>query len=203
MTNFCKSRVGMGSNIAAMAKMSEEQILVERFRRGDDSAFDEIVEQHGAEIAAFANRLLGWPQDVDDVVQEVFLAAFKGLTTFRGDCRLRSWLFTITINECRHHRRRLSRLRLLRIEEDGPHLYLSEDAEMVAIDAESFTRVRRAVRALPGKYREVIVLRYLQGLETTEVCRLLGITANALNVRLSRARERLKNDLDNVKKETP
>jgi RNA polymerase sigma factor (sigma-70 family) len=203
MRNSCKSGGPTGSNMTAMAKMSEEQILVERFRRGDDAAFDEIVEQHGAEIAALANRLLGWPQDVDDVIQEVFLAAFRGLATFRGECRLRSWLFTITINKCRHHRRRLSRLRLIRIDEAGSHLYVNRDATMAAIDAESLGRVRRAVRTLPDKYREAVVLRYLQGLDTSEVCRLLGITANALNVRLSRARERLKHDLDNLIEVTP
>ena len=65
--------------MSAMAKVTEEQDLVERFRRGDDSAFDRIVEQHAAEVAALANRLLGWPGEVDDVVQEVFVAAFLGL----------------------------------------------------------------------------------------------------------------------------
>lgn len=186
-----------------MAKISEEQILVERFRRGDDSAFDRIVERHAAEIAALANRLLGWPQDVDDVVQDVFLAAFTGLKTFRGDCRLRSWFFTITINKCRHHRRRLGRMRSVRFDEAAPSLYLNENAEMAAIDTESSDRVGRAVRALPTKYREVVVLRYLQGLETAEICRLLGITMNTLNVRLNRARARLKDDLSEVIKETP
>jgi RNA polymerase sigma factor (sigma-70 family) len=57
------------------------------------------------------------------------------------------------------------------------------------------------VRALPAKYREVVVLRYLQGLETAEICRLLTITANALNVRLNRAREKLKGDLNELLKE--
>ena len=54
-----------------MAKVCEELALVERFRRGDDSAFDRIVAQYSADVAALANRLLGWPGDVDDVVQEV------------------------------------------------------------------------------------------------------------------------------------
>jgi len=176
---------------------------VDRFRQGDDSAFDRIVQRHAADVAALANRLLGWPQDVDDIVQEVFLAALAGLKTFRGDCRLRSWLFTITINKCRRHCRRLKRHRQgPGIAEAVPNLYLNENAEMAAIDAESFARVRRAVRALPTKYREVVVLRYLQGLETAEICRLLGITTNALNVRLSRARDRLKDDLKELTRET-
>ena len=178
-----------------MAKVSEEQILVERFGRGDDSAFDRIVERYAAEVAALANRLLGWPQDVDDVVQEVFMAAFLGLRKFRGDCRLRTWLFTITINKCRRHRRHLQRRRSSRLDETAPNLCLNEHAEMVAIDTETFAQVRRTVRALPARYREVVVLRYLQGLETAEICRLLGISTNTLNVRLNRARKRLKDDL--------
>jgi RNA polymerase sigma-70 factor (ECF subfamily) len=184
-----------------MAKKPEEQMLVERFHRGDDSAFDRIVERHAAEVAALANRLLGWPQDVDDIVQEVFLAALAGLKTFRGDCRLRSWLFTITLNKCRHHRRRLSRRRSLRIDKTAMNLCLNENAEMMAIDAESLARVRQSVRALPAKYREVVVLRYLPGLETAEICRLLGVTTNTLNVRLTRARKRLKDDLNGLMKE--
>jgi RNA polymerase sigma-70 factor (ECF subfamily) len=190
--------------MAAMAKMTEEQILVERFCRGENSAFDRIVERYAADIAALANRLLGWPQDVDDVVQDVFVAAFRGLRDFRGDCRLRTWLFTITVNRCRHYRRRyLRHARATRSDEATPSVGLSNDAQLVAIDTERFARVRQAVRALPVKYREVVVLRYLQGLETPEICRLLKITTNALNVRLNRARERLRYDLSELIEEEP
>ena len=170
-------------------------MLLERFNRGDEAAFDRIVTRYAAEVAALANRLLGWPQDVDDVVQDVFLAAFTGLRKFRGDCKLRTWLFTITVNTCRRHRRRLRCRRSVPLDDAAPNLYLNEHAEMAAIDTETFARVRRAVRALPARYREVVVLRYLQGLETTEICRLLGISTNAMNVRLNRARKRLKDDL--------
>lgn len=199
---FCNVCPTAGSNIAVMAKISEEQILVERFCRGENSAFDRIVERYAADIAALANRLLGWPQDVDDVVQDVFVAAFRGLREFRGDCRLRSWLFTITINRCRHHRRRyLRHARQIRTTETSLCCGLNEDARAAAIDTERFSRVRRAVRALPAKYREVVVLRYLQEMETTEICRLLGITSNALNVRLNRARERLRDNLSRLLEE--
>jgi RNA polymerase sigma-70 factor (ECF subfamily) len=108
--------------MTAMANRPEEQALVERFCRGEDSAFDRIVEVHGAEVAALAYRLLGWRQDVDDVVQEVFVAAFKGLKRFRGDCSLRTWLFTITVSKCRTHRyRRLFRLRRVTMDNEELH----------------------------------------------------------------------------------
>jgi len=179
-----------------MAKVCEELALVERFRRGDDSAFDPIVERYSAEVAALANRLLGWPGDVDDVVQEVFVAAWTGLKKFRGDSGLRTWLFAVTVNECRSHRfRRRRRLRAVALEEARAVESRERRGEEAAMDRETFARVRQAVRKLPQKYREIIVLRYLQGLEIEEICRLLGITSNAAQVRLNRARKRLREQL--------
>ena len=169
---------------------------MERFRRGDDSAFEQIVESYGAEIAAFANRLLGWPQDVEDVVQDVFVAAFKGLKRFRGDSSLRTWLFTITVSKCRTHRyKRFLRLRPLPTDGEECHPSSNVGSDGHAIDAETSLRVRKAVRTLPPKYREPIVLRYLQGLETTEICKLLRISTNSLHVRLNRAKKRLRETL--------
>ncbi len=185
-----------------MAKVTEELALVERFRRGDDSAFEEIVEQHAAEVAALANRLLGWPGDVDDVVQEVFVAALAGLKKFRGESSLRTWLFTITVNKCRRYRfRRLRRLRRVTMENAETVESRERGGDRQAMDQETFARVRQAVQRLPRKYREIVVLRYLQGLEPREICELLGITANVLQVRLNRARKRLKEQLGDLLEE--
>lgn len=179
-----------------MAQTSEELDLAAQFRRGDDSAFDRIVERHSAEVAALANRLLGWPGDVDDVVQEVFLSAFLGLRKFRGDCRLRTWLFTITVNKCRslRFRRRRSLLRAM-VNASAATVQVGPGGDEAAMDEETFARVRQAVQALPQKYREVTVLRYLQGLKTQEICEMLGATNNTIEVRLNRARARLKEQL--------
>jgi RNA polymerase sigma-70 factor (ECF subfamily) len=185
--------------MTAMAKDPEEQALVERFRRGDDSAFDRIVERHSAEIAALADRLLAWPQDVDDIVQEVFIAAFVGLKKFRGDSRLRTWLFTITINKCRSHRQRWrSRRRRMGMVGAEADPRCDGDAARAALADESCAEVRRAVGALPQKYREVVVLRYLEGLGTDEICDLLAITANAMQVRLNRAKKKLRQTLNGI-----
>jgi len=184
-----------------MAKVCEDLALVERFRRGEDSAFDRIVEQHAAEVAALANRLLGWPGDVDDIVQDVFVAAFVGLKKFRGESSLRTWLFTITVNQCRRCRFRRRRLRPVALEEAGTVESPDRGGDKAAMDQETFARVRRAVQALPQKYREVVALTYLQGLEAGEVCRLLGITTNVLQVRLTRARKRLRDRLGDLLEE--
>jgi len=173
--------------------------LVAQFRRGDDSAFDRIVEQHSAEVAALANRLLAWPGDVDDIVQEVFLSAFLGLRKFRGECRLRTWLFTITVNKCRSLQFRRRRF-LPRVVADDPEATVGRGSsgDKAAMEKETFDRVRRAVQRLPQKYREVTVLRYLQGLDTEEICELLGITVNTMQVRLNRARAKLREQLGDL-----
>ena len=184
-----KSLAGAAHNDA------NHKLLVEKFIQGDDSAFDRIVQQNRTEVAALANRLLGWPGDVEDVVQNIFLAAFVGLKKFRGRSSLKTWLFTITINECRNYRyRQMLRLRLFsRASEKASHS--SAAADVTATKRESFEKVRRAVKALPAKYREPVVLKYLQQLASDEIARILGISAGTLQVRLSRARKKLKETL--------
>ena len=175
-----------------MAEKIDDELLVERFNRGDESVFDRIVEQYSAYVEVLANRLLGWPGEVEDVTQDIFLAAFLGLKKFRCECSLKTWLFTITINKCRSYRyRRMLHLRRFSQASDK----VARSADKTPMNTEDFNRVRRAVAALPAKYREAVVLRYLQELPTDQIIRILGISKNTLHVRLSRARERLKQNL--------
>jgi RNA polymerase sigma-70 factor (ECF subfamily) len=171
-----------------MAEMIDDELLVEQFRRGDESAFERIVERYSAKVAALANRLLGWPGDVEDVTQEVFLAVFLGLKKFRCECSLKSWLFTITINKCRSFRHKWKLRNLQAI----PTAY---ETGFLSMDAEDFQRVRLAVAGLPARYREPVVLKYLQEFDSDEISRILGVSKSTLHVRLSRARKRLESDL--------
>jgi RNA polymerase sigma-70 factor (ECF subfamily) len=176
-----------------------DELLVEHFKRGDDSAFERIVEEYSADIAVLANRLLGWPGEVEDVVQDVFLAVLVGLKNFRCECSLKTWLFTITINECRSRQRRMTRLLRIPQKAGKHHEFRSNNtADKGSMDKETFERVRTAVRALPAKYREAVVLRYLQELSMSRISSILGITENALQVRLSRARGLLKQRLSGI-----
>ncbi len=179
-----------------MTKTLDYEFLVEKFSRGDETAFDRIVEGYSADIAVLANRLLGWPGDVEDIVQDVFLAAFLGLKKFRCECSLKTWLFTITINKCRSYRyKQMLYLRFFSRTAAKASAVLNPTADNVLMNDETFDKVRLAVQALPLKYREPVVLRYLQELSMDETARILSISRNALQVRLSRARERLRGNL--------
>ena len=197
------------SNISVMTERKEDELLVEQSIRNNEISFENLIEQYSEDVALLANRLLGWPApassdasrgggpgEVEDITQEVFLAAFLGLKKFRHDCSIRTWLFTITINKCRSFRYKRLFHRQKILDKQQSKLPVAADNKIQAI--ETSEKVRDAVQALPAKYREAVVLRYLEELPTEEICRILGISVNTLHVRLSRARERLKNDLKEI-----
>jgi len=174
----------------------DEKSLIEQFKNGNTDVFDEIIDCYAPDLAALANRLLGWPGDVDDLLQDVFLAAFVGLKKFRCQSTLKTWLFTITINKCRTHRLKKKLLfKTISTKKHNTRLRQTDHADKHSIDKETFERIRRAVNVLPAKYREPIVLKYLQQLPTEQIKNILNIDTNTLNVRLSRARKKLKIEL--------
>lgn len=176
----------------------DEERLVERFVAGDRSAFDRLVDRYQAQVAGMAYRLLGWPDGIDDVVQDVFVAVLKGLPGFRREARFSSWLTRIVVNTCRSHgrRRRLvlrwfPRLQAKDAALDGlSHRVVAEQVPLA--DREVFERVRTAVRQMPELYREVVVLRYLEQMSAGEVAEALAVPINTVEARLHRARKQLK-----------
>ena len=164
--------------------------------------FEQVVEQHQPNVARLARRLLGWTganNDVDDVVQDVFLAVLKGFPRFRGHSTISTWITRITINACRsHRRRRIVRLAFLeRFVRRAPASQHEPEPPADERD-ETSRRVRRAVSELPNRYREIVVLRYLQEMEIDEIRQVLGASRGAIEVRLHRARAMLKDALDDA-----
>jgi RNA polymerase sigma-70 factor (ECF subfamily) len=156
--------------------------------------FEELVRRHQPRVARLAQRLLGWPADVEDVVQEVFIAAWRGYSKFRGESSPETWLTRITINECRRHRRRrLLKLSFLR--RFARHRNSNEPQASGLDHDERMAHVREKVRLLPARYREVIVLRYLEELDVQEIMKVLKLNRAAVDVRLHRGRVLLKEDL--------
>jgi RNA polymerase sigma-70 factor (ECF subfamily) len=167
--------------------------LAARFTRGEPGAFEAVVARYHTRVHRLAYRLLGWSGDADDVVQDVFLAALSNAARFRRRADLGTWLTTITLNKCRSHRRGLlARLRGLagwgasRSEREAP----AADARPSADDA--FDRVRAALLQLKPREREVIVLHYLEETPVDRMAPVLGLTRGAVEVRLHRARARLR-----------
>jgi len=177
------------------APSSADRELLGRVASKDPPAFAEIVSLYRDRVARLAYRLLGWDEQVEDVVQDVFLAAFRNLKGFRGQGSLWSWLAAITVNRCRSlRRRRLLRLKFLsRLRRQASSA--TPGPTDSTTDRETLSEVRSAVRALPARLREVTVLRYLEEMPIDEIARVVRISRNAVDGRLHRARARLRERL--------
>lgn len=176
-----------------------DECFLQRLRRQDEEAFDRLVAAEHGRISRLVARLLGWPGGVEDTVQEVFLAAWRNLPRFRGDCDPATWLRRIAINRCRSRQRRWTvRLRWLRQEGHNHATATADPSDQAAIDRETRRQVRRSIGRLPPKYREVIVLHYLEEQSLDAIATLLDIRRNTIEVRLHRARSRLKEMLGTI-----
>jgi len=177
-----------------------DSLLMRRIARGEGGALEVLISNFEARVRRLANRLMGWNGDVEDVVQEVFLAAFEKASQYRGDAALWTWLTTITLNRCRTAlRRRRVRDRLKSLVH-WPRRD-SAGADHGVLQDEVASEVRSAVAALPQKDREVIVLFYLEHKTSSQISRLLGASENSVDVRLHRARAKLRIALDRFMKE--
>ncbi len=168
----------------------DDATLVARFRAGDEEAFDHLYRRHRDAAYRYALTLVGEAALAEDAVQTAFLRAFQALTGSERAITFRPWLLRITRNVCWDELRR--RRVILLPPEDLPEppaagdLHRHEEAERRARAA----RVHQALRSLPPRYREVLVLRELMGLSYDELAHVLGCTLASVKVLLHRARLR-------------
>jgi RNA polymerase sigma-70 factor (ECF subfamily) len=161
-------------------------------------SFEQAIAQHHAVIRKLVQRLLGWTSDAEDVLQDSYLKAWRSWGRFRGECHVRTWLARIAINQCRsHHRRKMLGLGLLARLWGGPTPREAPAADLPAEQRDRAAQIRLAVNALRPRDREVIVLHYLEEMSIADVATLLQTTRGAVEVRLSRARNRLRAVLEN------
>jgi len=173
-----------------------DDTVAARAARGESRAFAQIVAAHQGRVARVVHRLLGWPDEVEDVVQDVFVAALKSLPSFRGEASLPTWLLAIAVNQCRsHQRRQLVRQKFLAAARRLAAPRAPRTAGSRAMDREKHQLVRQAVRRLPLRLREVVVLHYLEEMPLEGIARVLDLSRSAVGTRLHRARKRLAEDL--------
>jgi len=167
--------------------------LAAAFSEGDRAAAEVVAVHLAPYVARLVRRLTAWQADADDLVQDVLVAALVDRTKFRGAAKLETWITRIAINRVRAHgRKQWLRRRLFAGWAGRQQPTAAPPADAAAQSNEQAQAVRDAVAQLPTKSREAIVLHYLQGLPTTETAAALGVSVGAVEVRLSRAREKLR-----------
>lgn len=174
---------------------------------GDERAFEELVREESSRLYYVILRIVKDEDEAKSLVQETFLQAFKSMDRFRGESKLSTWLIGIGINLARSSRRKTSRYDTL-AEEDMERLqpsfkmgaYTEEYSpwrpDAVAEKSQRREIVHRAIGQLSDTYREIIILRDIEQLDTAETAQALDITEGAARVRLHRARQALRALLD-------
>ena len=184
-----------------MDQFDDAQLLA-RLLAGDEAAYEVMVRTYGGRMLAVARGLLRNEEDARDCVQSAYVSAFTGLKSFKGGCQLSTWLHRIVVNAALMKLRTKRRKPEEAIEpllptylDDGHH---SEDfsdwaaqADRILEQKEMRTAVRAGIEMLPESYRTVLMLRDVEEMSTEEVAGQIGVTANAVKIRLHRARQAL------------
>ncbi|WP_353953249.1 sigma-70 family RNA polymerase sigma factor [Knoellia sp. S7-12] len=178
---------------------ADEAMVLARVRAGETAAYAELVTRH-APMAKRLAVLTGAGADVDDVVQEAFVKAYRSLSSFRDGADFRPWLLRIVVNETRNLHRGQSRRvdRELRVAREGAPLGGDPDPAEVAVGHERREALLAAIGTLPPELREVITCRYLLELSEIETAESLGIPNGTVKSRLRRGLARLREELAHV-----
>ncbi len=167
--------------------------IVHQCLSGNTEAFALLVDKYKERIFALVYAKVGQFQDAEDLTQDVFLKAYKKLSTLRRWDNFYPWLYSIAVNRCRNFHRDQKGL------VGAAYLADSDENHQADMDAHSEKlrneRVHDALASLPEMYRQVLVLRYMAGMKSKEIAETLRVSPNAINQRLMRARAKLKTAL--------
>jgi len=197
--------------MAVPAADDGDEPLAARAAAGEELAFEELVSRHQARVYRLARRLTADESEAKDVLQETFLAAYRGLPNFRAESRFSTWLYRIATNAALMHRRARARRRTESLEAflpsfdaDGGHSGEPADLRAASRADEVLDRKLLAEKAragldrLPDIYRDAFVMRDLEEMTTAEVAELLGIDPAAVRQRVHRARLMLRGYLSDL-----
>jgi RNA polymerase sigma-70 factor (ECF subfamily) len=197
--------------MTAPATDEADESLAARAAAGEETAFEVLMSRYQARVYRLACRMVGNEGEAKDVLQETFLAVYRGLPRFRAESRFSTWLYRIATNAALMHRRARARRPAESLEPfmprfDADGIHAAEPADLLAasradelLDRKLLAEKARAgLDRLPDIYRDAFVLRDLEELDAAEVAELLGIEPAAVRQRVHRARLMLRGYLSDL-----
>lgn len=183
--------------VPAVAMLIDFEVI-ERARKGDSAAFNEMVAAYRKRILGTIARLIGRPEDVEDVGQEVFLRLYYSLDQLRTPEVFEPWLYRLTVNAAYDYMRKQRRRRESRMSDLSEQQVMMADASAGGKERQEEvrrTQIREFVQSLLGQVSEedraLLVLKEVEGLSLKEMEKIYKVNENALKVRLFRARQRV------------
>jgi len=179
------------------ADKADDLSLINRFKAGDISAFEEILLRHQDKIYNLCRRMLGNSHDAEDAAQDVFLKAYQNLNRFKPESSLHTWLFRIAVNTCIDYKRKPFFESLFKTSTEGDVFVIDRPADSPSPDRLYESKqiddaIQLALSRLSAKLRVVIVLKEIEGLPYDKIAEVLDVSIGTVKSRISRAREELK-----------
>jgi len=201
-----ENQIGLPEETAAAdwPGFGSEERLLEGLRAGDDAAYEALIQRFQAPVFQLVHRLIDDPGEAADVVQDVFLKVFRGVTGFRGQSSMKTWIYRIAVNEAHNRRRWFNRHRKAEIalggEEDAAaRTELFSDRGKTPYDwtlhGEMRTAIEQALEELNPVFRSAVVLRDLEELSYEEIADVLEVSIGTVKSRILRGREALRRAL--------
>lgn len=187
-------------------RVDADRELVEAAAAGDRDAFDELVSRHQVAIVNLVRALTARSADAEDLAQEVFVRAWRGLGGFRGDSTFRTWLHRVALNVIRSHQGRLARLRRFFVVASAGQAPNEDPIERAADDQDMESDIVRrdaidkALASIPEDLRAAVILRDVQGLDYREIAAAIGVPIGTVESRIFRGRQRLRPLLETLKR---
>ena len=180
-----------------MSQRSDEQLVRLVAERDDRSAFAELVERHQRGVFSLLHRILGRDGEIEDIAQNVFIAAYRGLRSFKGNARFGTWLYRVTYNQaCSALRRRNTKKEKMLVQhpedESGSPIEFADSSPADPNQKLLAEQAWRAVEQLPTQSRAVVELFYGRGMSYPEIAEALELPVGTVKTHLHRARNRLR-----------
>lgn len=172
--------------------MMEELAIVQRAKAGDAAAFEELVNRYQNNVYRLALRMCGNAHDAEEVAQEAFVAAWRGLPSFRGESKFSSWLYQLTSNAAVDFLRREKRHRNTTLVEEQLELAADGTPQQDAETSEMRENLQKALLALTPEHRQIFLLRQMEQLSYEEIGQLLRLESGTVKSRLNRAKKQLR-----------
>jgi RNA polymerase sigma-70 factor (ECF subfamily) len=178
---------------------TDEQ-LVRKSQQDDERAFGELVSRYESKVYSLALKMLRNPEDAEDVLQDTFLRAYRGIKSFKGNSTFSTWIYRITANSAlmRLRKRQLPTVSIDDADEREAPINIADWAPGPVeqmLNQETQAAMTEAIDALPPEFRQVFVLRDIEELSNAEVAEILDLSVAAVKSRLHRARLKVRNRL--------
>lgn len=178
--------------------MTDDEAFVVRAQQGDKLAFAALVDRHATYVYNLALRVLHRAEEAEEVAQEAFIRAWRGLPAFQQSAQFHTWLYRIVVNLCYNRLPQLKR-ELARLVPDDAAQHLADPQQQVEtglLSAELERVLHQAIGELPEHYRLLITLRYLQELSYNEIVEVTGLPLGTVKTGIHRARALLRSALE-------